>query len=68
MLHCITIASACNVAYRPNWMPENKIAVEPAHGWRPTHNQSYTALEWMRWKEQELNNSSITPRKYGKQR
>ena len=37
---CITIASACNVAYRKNWMPENKIAVEPVRGWRPKHNQS----------------------------
>lgn len=62
MLNCITIASACNVAYRRNWMPENKIAVEPAHGWRPTHNQSYAALEWLKWKEHELNNPSMTPR------
>ena len=40
MKECITIASACNVAYRKNWMPENKIAVEPVRGWRPKHSQS----------------------------
>ena len=32
MEHCITIASACNVAFRKNWMDENKIAVEPVRG------------------------------------
>ena len=30
---CITIASACNVAYRKQWMPAHKIAVEPVRGW-----------------------------------
>ena len=45
MQDCITIASACNVAYRKKWMPEDEIAVEPVRGWRPTHNQSHVALE-----------------------
>ena len=27
MVHCTTIASACNVAYRKNWIPKNKIAI-----------------------------------------
>lgn len=33
MKECITIASACNVAYRKQWMPAHKIAVEPVRGW-----------------------------------
>ena len=37
MKNCITIASACNTAYPRNWMPENKIAIKPVRGWRPTH-------------------------------
>ena len=44
MENCITIASACNAAYRKKWMPEEKIAVEPIRGWRPAHNQSHIAL------------------------
>lgn len=62
MENCITIASACNAAYRKKWMPEEKIAVEPIRGWRPAHNQSHIALHWLYWKEQELNNPKPTPR------
>lgn len=54
MLNCITIAQACSVAYRRNWMPPNTIAVRPLHGWRPTHNQSRVALEWLYWQEETL--------------
>lgn len=41
MKECITIASACNVAYRKQWMLAHKIAVEPVRGWWPKHNQSH---------------------------
>lgn len=44
--HCITIASASNVAYRKKWMPEDKIAVEPVQGWHPRHIQSHAAQKW----------------------
>ena len=54
MLQCITIAQACSVAYRRNWMPPNTIAVQPLHGWRPDHNQSCVALEWLYWQEDLL--------------
>ena len=40
MEHATTIASACHLAYRRNWMPKNKIAVEPIHGWHMTQQQS----------------------------
>ena len=33
MLNCITIAQACSVAYRRNWMNPNTSAVKPLHGW-----------------------------------
>ena len=62
MRHCITIASACNVAYRRNWMPENKIAIEPMYGWRPAHIQSMIALEWLYWEENKLKHEEQTPR------
>lgn len=59
MQKCITIASACNVAYRKKWMPENKIAVEPVRGWRLKHNQSHAALKWLYWEERKLDNPSL---------
>lgn len=62
MQECITIASACNVAYRKKWMPKDKIAVEPVHGWRATHNQSHVALEWLYWEEKKLHNPTFIPR------
>ena len=54
MEHATTIASACNLAYRRNWMPENKIAVEPIHGWRMTQQQSRQALEWLHFVDREI--------------
>lgn len=62
MHECITVASACNVAYRKKWIPAEKIAVEPVRGWRPTHNQSHVALERLHWEERKLNNPNLLPR------
>ena len=62
MQECTTIASACNVAYRKKWMPAHKIAVEPVRGWRPTHNQSHLALEWLYWEEKKLDNPNLLSR------
>lgn len=50
----ITIASACNMAYRMKWLPFNKIAIEPYHGWRPNHKHSRTSLEWLCYEESQL--------------
>lgn len=54
MEHATTIASACNLAYRKNWMPENKISVEPVHGWRMKQQQSREALEWLHYVDREI--------------
>ena len=62
MKNCITIASACNMAYRKNWMPENKIAIQPVRGWRPNHIQSHAALTWLYWEEKQLTRSNLLPR------
>ena len=62
MKESITIASACNVAYRKNWMPENKIAAEPVRGWRANHTQSHAALKWLRWEEEKLSKTNLLPR------
>ena len=62
MVHCITIASACNTAYRKNWMPKNQIAIEPVRGWRPNHTQSHAALKWLYWEESKLHKTNHLPR------
>lgn len=54
MEHTTTIASACNLAYRRNWMPERKIAVEPINGWRMKQQQSRQALEWLHFVDREI--------------
>ena len=61
IVHCTTIASACNVAYRKNWMLKNKIAIEPVCGWRPNHTQSYAALKWLYWEESKLHKTNHLP-------
>ena len=62
MKNCITIASACNMAYRKNWMPENQIAIQPVHGWCTNHIQSHKALTWLYWEEKQLTRSDLLPR------
>ena len=62
MEQCITIASACNMAYRKNWMPENQIAIQPVRGWRTQNNQSHAALTWLYWEEKQLTRSNLLPR------
>ena len=59
MEHCLTIASACNVAYRRNWMPKKTIAVEPLRGWRATQQQSKVALEWLHVVNRDLNHQIV---------
>ena len=59
MEHCLTIASACNVAYRRNWMPKKMIAVEPLRGWRATQQQSKVALEWLHVVNRDLNHQIV---------
>ena len=43
-------------------MSENKIAVEPLHGWRPQHIQSHAALTWLYWEEKKLPKTDLLPR------
>lgn len=40
---CITIAAACNVAYRRHWI--RTIAEEPLQGWNPQRRQSTVAFK-----------------------
>ncbi|WAR06290.1 hypothetical protein MAR_021659 [Mya arenaria] len=44
---CITIASACHLVYRTNFLEHESIAVIPPHGYRPEEKQSTMAYQWM---------------------
>ena len=53
---CYTIASACNRYWRKKHLVPNTIAVEPPQGWRGARvNQSWTALQWLAYRQ------SLTP-------
>lgn len=54
MEKCATIASACNLSWRRELVPEETIAIEPMNGWRGANvNQSNIALEWLCYEDSE---------------
>ena len=44
---CITIASACNLVFRKNFLENETIAIIPPHGNRPSDKQSIMAYQWL---------------------
>ncbi|XP_028405740.1 uncharacterized protein LOC114528308 [Dendronephthya gigantea] len=44
---CLTIASACNLVYRTNFLKEDTIAIIPPHGYHPKDKHSILALKWL---------------------
>ena len=44
---CLTIASACNLVFRTNFLEEDTIAIIPPHGYCPEHKQSILARKWL---------------------
>ena len=45
----ITIASACNLVFRTNFLQPETIAVIPHHGYNPDQKQSVKALQWIKF-------------------
>ena len=57
---CATIASACNLFWRRDVIPENTIAIEPLNGWRGANvNQSKAALEWLCYEDFKLGENRL---------
>jgi len=54
LFECITIAGACNRDLRENRLEENKIAVEPAHGWFDRSKTSKVAREYLHITQKQL--------------
>ena len=60
MEKCATIASACNLFWRRELVPEKTIAIEPTNGWRGAQvNQSVAALEWLCYEDFKLGHNRI---------
>ncbi|XP_054259601.1 uncharacterized protein LOC128984320 [Macrosteles quadrilineatus] len=51
-LETVTIASACNLAFRQNFLKPNTIGIIPKNGYRLVDNQSAIALQWLSWVEE----------------
>ena len=57
---CVTIASACNLFWRRELVPEDTIAIEPLNGWhRNQVNQSKVALEWLCYEDFKLGENRL---------
>lgn len=60
MEKCATIASACNLFWRRDLIPEDTIAIEPLNGWRGNQvNQSKVALEWLCFEDWKLGGNRL---------
>ncbi|XP_071153592.1 uncharacterized protein [Mytilus edulis] len=46
---CITIASACNLVFRRNFLEHQSIGIIPANGYRCEHKQSIKALKLLKY-------------------
>lgn len=44
---CVTIASACNLVYRTNFLEHESKAIITPHGYQPEEKQSVMAYKWM---------------------
>lgn len=52
-LEAVTIASACNLVFRRNFLKANTIGIVPKNGYRAVDTQSKIALQWLIWEENQ---------------
>ena len=57
---CLTIASACNLVFRTNFLKENTIAILPSHGYHLKIKQSIMALKWLSYTSLKRMTSSFS--------
>jgi hypothetical protein len=49
----LTLASACHAVFRKHFLRPNSIAIVPSDGYAGHDNQSFEAMEFLRWREHE---------------
>jgi hypothetical protein len=49
----ITIASACNLVFRRNFLREDTIGIVPDKGYRKEERQSIKAIKYLKWYSEE---------------
>nr|XP_015834829.1 PREDICTED: probable DNA polymerase [Tribolium castaneum] len=54
-LESLTIASACNLVFRRNFLKSETIGIIPKNGYRCSDNQSKIAITWLSWLMQTEN-------------
>ncbi|VEN56957.1 unnamed protein product [Callosobruchus maculatus] len=54
-MEAVTIASACNIVYRRNFLKPNTIGIIPKGGYRMRNNQSTLAIKWLVLEEKSRN-------------
>ncbi|XP_046685819.1 uncharacterized protein LOC124371511 [Homalodisca vitripennis] len=52
-LEAVTIASACNLAFRRNFLKPETIGIIPKKGYRLVDTQSSAALQWLAYEEEQ---------------
>ena len=55
LLECVTIASACSLVFRRNFLHEKTIGLIPNSGYRWADRQSLEAIQWLVWEEKQRN-------------
>lgn len=58
-LEAITIASACNLVFRRNFIKPETIGLIPKQGYRLSDNQSVEAITWLVWEENKRGKSTF---------
>ena len=48
-LECLTIASACNLVFRKNFLKAETIGIIPNNGYRLSDQHSTQSIEWLTW-------------------
>ena len=47
--HCVTIASACNRVFQPEFLEKDTISLIPPQRYQPARTYSIMALQWLTW-------------------
>lgn len=63
--NCITIAPACHLVYRTNFLEHESIAIIPSHGYRLEEKQSQMAYQWLSYMSHKTGINIQHGRNYG---